>query len=412
MAGLPRYNHLFNGTAVAFNTTAYFQAYSTNTTTEADRKIKLRAGGVMSLLHVVVSANTIATSATTVRTRINAGNGSQSVSVGAGATGSFQDTVNTDTIAAGNDFDFQVVTPNTSGSITVTEANTLFAATSNSVSDFVARNGTSTGSSVTLFNVISGGAIGLTTEADSQVKFPTAGTLKHLYSEVITNAMPNTTTIRTRKNGADGTQALSIATITTGQFEDTSNTDTIAVNDLVNTSVTYGVNGGGNLISYGISAKVSFETTDSTGVTTQSLGVQTVNASVTTYLGLGGDGGPTTTEANAKALALASLTFSKLSCYVSSNTIAATSTITFRKNGANGNQAVSIGSLATGQISDATNSDSVVSTDTVNLQIVTGGVGTSLNLMSTYAMISAAAPAPATPVFIGSSYLQLLGVGV
>ena len=72
---------------------------------------------ISSKFEVIVGSNTIATSATTVRTRLNGANGALSVSIAAGTTGSFKDSSNSDTIAVADDYNFQIVTPATSGTI-------------------------------------------------------------------------------------------------------------------------------------------------------------------------------------------------------------------------------------------------------------------------------------------------------
>jgi len=69
-------------------------------------------------------------------------------------------------------------------------------------------------------------------------------------------------------------------------------------------------------------------------------------------------------------------TFSKLSVFILTNVSTATTTINFRVNGANGNQSVSIATLATGFFQDVTNTDVISAGDEVNLQIsAAGGVG-------------------------------------
>jgi hypothetical protein len=66
-----------------------------------------------------VSANSIATSASVIRTRVNGGNGTQSVSYAATETGQKVDASNSDSLADGDEWNYQIVTPNTSGTFTV-----------------------------------------------------------------------------------------------------------------------------------------------------------------------------------------------------------------------------------------------------------------------------------------------------
>lgn len=105
----------------AFNLTKYMsmggwlQARATESDYESDCKFDFTG----KLFWIRISANTIATSATTARTRKNAANGGQSVSIGAGATGEFEDNSGTDTLVAADEYNYQVVTPDTSGNLSM-----------------------------------------------------------------------------------------------------------------------------------------------------------------------------------------------------------------------------------------------------------------------------------------------------
>src|SRR3990167_6161430 len=108
--------------AQAFNVTNFMAPGSDVqgiSTTETDVNSAPRFNFTAKELSALVTANTIATSATVVRTRVNLGNGSQSLSYAAGETGVKSDSVNTDVITGDgtNEFDYSIVTPNTSGSI-------------------------------------------------------------------------------------------------------------------------------------------------------------------------------------------------------------------------------------------------------------------------------------------------------
>lgn len=409
MAGIPQIGSLlaqFGSSDIAFNTTKYFALGPAPSTTESGVKVKWRSSGTMSKFQMTVTVNTIATSATTFRTRINGVNGNQSISVAAGTTGSFQDTTNTDSITSGDDFNMSVVTPNTSGSMTLSLSNLLFAASSNSFIKIMSRNGSQASSSLTSYANISGGAFWLATEASTQTKFKTAGTLQNMFSNVTTNSKAEATTLRVRKNGANGNQVLSITALTTGQFEDTSNTDTVAVDDLINVSLVEGISGLN--ISWGVATSLDFVTTDSTSVFIESNVSSTIGANLTRYFGLAGEGDGQVSETGKKALALVTGTLSKLNCYVSANTVTAASTLKLRKNTANGNQSVSITASTTGFFEDASNTDSITPTDVIDLQLVTGATGTSLDLQSSAILITVPT---ATVVVVNIPTLLLMGTG-
>ena len=392
MAAVPFFCSLARGFAVAFNNTYYvggFPPKDAAPTTETNYRIKWGVAGVLNKMEVLVRLNTIATSNTTVKSRLNsaASAGQMTCTIAAGTTGSFTDFTNGETIAVNDYTDYQIVTPNTSGSITISAINTLFAATTNTVSKFAVRKVLSA-TGVNYFPLSGGNAFpGSANEAYIQVKAKTAGTLKNFYGYVYSSTTNTSVTLTARVNGADagspGNLAISWTAAQTGEKTDFTNTVTVAVDDLLSVGRS-GAAGAGNLhMSPSVSSE--FETTDGTGLILASIedgGVFSFwNASTTNYTGVGGDGGEQyTTEAatNVQAQALAAYTVSKLQTYLPVNTVSAASTLKLRKNGANGNQSVSLTASTTGFFDDASNSDALAATDTIDYQCITGATGTKL----------------------------------
>ena len=110
-----------DGGAVAFNTTTYtgMGGGMTFNATEANNQIYPRFTFTASELGAYVSANTIATSATTVTLMDNGSASALTVSYDPAQTGLKNDSANTVEITSGTDeIDYRVVTPNTSGSLT------------------------------------------------------------------------------------------------------------------------------------------------------------------------------------------------------------------------------------------------------------------------------------------------------
>lgn len=107
--------------AQLFNVTNYSNPgrLSTPTTTEANAQFKSRLAHTARSLQASVSANTIATSATVIKFRKNTADGNQSLSYAAAETGAKVDASNTDEIADGDVYNYQIVTPNTSGTFTL-----------------------------------------------------------------------------------------------------------------------------------------------------------------------------------------------------------------------------------------------------------------------------------------------------
>lgn len=109
------------GSAISFNTTTYIPVTSEclNSTEASVEMLPQFDVFIASELGVFVSANTIATSATTVALRDNGSTSALTVSYAAGQTGLKNDSVNSVKFDGGTDeISYQVVTPNTSGSIT------------------------------------------------------------------------------------------------------------------------------------------------------------------------------------------------------------------------------------------------------------------------------------------------------
>ena len=69
---------------------------------------------------------------------------------------------------------------------------------------------------------------------------------------VRSNNLDATSTLRFRKNNVDGNQSVSIAANTAGLFSDMANTDTTAVEDLINYRLVAGTGGTGDLLGVDI----------------------------------------------------------------------------------------------------------------------------------------------------------------
>lgn len=116
-----------------------------------------------------------------------------------------------------------------------------------------------------------------------------------------------------------------------------------------------------------------------------------------------------TGEPNNQLPILVAKTFSGLWLNVTTNSIAATSTVNFRKNANNGNQTVSITASTTGTFEDTVNSDSVVANDLINYQVITGGASGSLGIGPLSILWNIPGPPPSTAASIQE--LMLMGIG-
>lgn len=383
---------------VAASTTRYIPCGNGDlslATTEAPAQRTVRSAGTSSNLYVRVVTNDRA--ASTVRLRVNGVDGNQSVSLS--GTGEFEDATNTDTLAAGDEVNYSLVTGSGGTAFSLGVVSTVFAATTNTVQrlNIAVAGGVSLAAASTTRYIKLTGQLGdqATAEATEQFLFNTGATLKNLFCYISANARTNSTTIGTRKNASNGAQSVSIGAGATGIFEDTANSDSISDGDLANYYLTTGT--GAESITYTL-ISVECETTNSKTVYASS-GRYNQALNVTAYHAIGGGNAANqTTESATQSQANVAATLSNLNCYVGENTITDTSTGRLRVNTANGNQSVSIGASATGEFEDTASSDAVAAGDLIDYQLVTANSGTTMRLhrWSVVASISEATPTTTT----------------
>lgn len=349
------------------------------TGTEAQRQIKAKFAGVYSGLRVRVNTNSLSTATTTIVFRKNGANGNQTVSIPAGATGVFEDTTNSDTIADGDFFSLSVSTA--SGGTGTINTNLIQMRVSKTVGiqQIMAGSGvpSTATASTSYFGAFGGTLVNATTiaEARKQPVVRASSTLANMQLYVISNGRSTDTLLRSRKNGANGNMLITVPAGATGYFEDTTNSDSLAAGDNFNYAFTTGT-GAGTISWSTISAFLT-----PTGTIMTPLLAASNNATVTFAVGTlfhpfgGSILGTIASEANAYTKYNYSATLSNLFLSVSANTHTGTRTINFRKNGANGNQTFTISAGATGYFEDTTNTDAVVANDLVNMQLSGGTTG-------------------------------------
>jgi hypothetical protein len=369
--------------------------------TEANRQFKHREAGTVRRARVFVTANT-STGTSTVTLRKGGVDTALVVSIGALSTGWFEDTSNSVSVADGDLLGWKIIAGATAGptiGAVVAEFDPTDAAALISNLEMPGPVTFSTASATRYFAVAGRGtSTPPTTEAHTQIPAPAAGTLRNLHCYVSANSRTQTTTIRTRKAGANGAQSLSIGSTATGLFEDTSNTDSLAQGDLVNVQMVTGTGTQTITIQY---IGVTWESTARAfSPSTNVAGTANTTASITRYLQIGGDLGATfghSVEANAQTKALQGA-FKRLAVYVSANSRTTTTTVTTRKGGASQTLTLSIGSTATGLFEDTSNSFTTAADDLVN-HAITFGTGTQ-SLTVTFVSV---AFVPAFTVAIGQA---------
>lgn len=210
--------------------------------TEANRNFEMRCGGTVANFQVNVSANTTS-STTTFGIRDNGATGNGLISVTAGATGIFEDNVNTDTISSGDTLGYYQTRGTGTGSANSTYS-CEFTTTDSTFPFILSAVTTQTkNAGTTTYESISGGFTASTTETDMRAEAQFAMTLSNLEIFLTANTALATSTVRSRIDGADGNQVISILTLLTGWFEDTTNSDVVTAAQEINYSTVVGAGG-------------------------------------------------------------------------------------------------------------------------------------------------------------------------
>jgi hypothetical protein len=298
-------------------------------------------------------------------------NGTQvnlTITVPTNATGLFSDITNSDTFAVGDRF--EIGGKLSAGSVATVVRSVALKYEPSSGNAF-AYNWAAPGSAAsTNFMPLSGNLNGTATEANNRSLMRAAGTLRRMSVYVQNNTSTTTTTFRTRKNGANGSQVITFAASTTGRFTDTTNTDTVASGDIFNYTHT------GSNATPGVGASMSFTVSGTTWDLVNSYPSTTRGASATpTYISM--DKGTSTTEANKRMYFPPGegVKITRPRVYLSANTYAATATIQGQINGSAGSTLISITNGVTGWFEDTTNADNVPGDNYFSMAIVGGTSG-------------------------------------
>lgn len=176
--------------------------------------------------------------------------GNQAISVGAAATGLFEDTTNNDAFGAGTQLSNGITTSTGAGTLTLnliasaiisksTNANVVAGSTTDGVSR-------TAGGTANFYYASAGTLENVNTETASQIVPGFATTLSKFLINIVANAYTGTATADVRKNSGSGSETISIGAGVTGQLQDTTNTDTFAATDTLNHRV---INGTANTMS-------------------------------------------------------------------------------------------------------------------------------------------------------------------
>ena len=312
---------------------------------EAQAQVVVRAASTATALFATVLSGFGAFGSSTVKLRQNGANSALGVTIPSNGSGVFSDTSDTVTLASGDLIDIVV---NNVWPLAVL----LTLQSSGQCSTIIAAADTFAGSGGAYFSPVT--SSGSPTEADAQIPSVEAATLSNLQANVSYNPSTTTSTVRTRVNAANGGQSVSISAAATGQFEDTSHSDSIASGDLWN----FSLSGASSNVS--LSASVKYLGAVANQVALPTGGANMGNVSPEYYSAFGymdPDQAGVSDNLDYASAVPVPCTVSLTTVKVSNNSETGTQTYGSRVNGANGNQSVSVSSGATGTFQDTTHSD-------------------------------------------------------
>lgn len=200
------------------------------------------AGGTLKNLAVFISANTRDANCT-VTLRKNGMAQAMTVTIPTLTTGTFEDLVNTVAVVANDLVNWISTRPGTTGNCICQ----YMAVTFETTNDTFLMNGfgsTSVAAASTMYYVSSGStSLNSATESNAQSESRIAFTLNNLRVFVNTNNINDASTVRFRKNGANGNLNVSITGLTAGAFEDVANSDAVLATDIINSQIVAGATG-------------------------------------------------------------------------------------------------------------------------------------------------------------------------
>jgi len=339
--------------------------------TEATAQTTVNFAGTFSNYAIVMSLNTLTTASQTFIFRKNGSDGSQTISVTAGSSGYFEDTTGTDTVSSGDLINTRrVVASGGSGTSRSDISTFIFDSTVDPIVIFRANQSTTT--SATTFTNLAGAGTGAATTTTNE--FSALGTFRKFGVNIVTNTRSSSSTGTLAINSIAGNESFSIPASTSGFFQDTTNSDTTTLtDDTVGGAIV--MTAGTGSMNIGTGGTVEFYSSDTNKfmMITASSGGATVGFGVTRYISYCGNMSSSGTESARAIKTNLAFTAANLQIYIRVNTVNGSSTYDFRKNSSNGNMSISIPATTTGYFKDTSNTDSVATTDVINMRLVGGG---------------------------------------
>lgn len=348
--------------------------YVDKTTSATDKEMPINTAGTLSKLSIHINSTSVSGGAVTFTLLKNGSATALTVTTAnPPVAGYYEDLTNSVSVTAGDKFVLKADPGSTTGTHNIAHIQMLFEPTDNTKthSFLGAAHGStrsiSSASSTWFYPVTTYLDTLNTTEANHQIEMRVSGTFKNLSVNVSANARTTNTVFKLRKNGADTGLTVTYGSGETGRKNDTSNTVSVAANDLICLAITTST--GTQTLSL-LTYNIEFENADTpNGVflltaNNYVLGAQSRNQ--TLYVGLVGYSDLIAAETTHKMrLVEGGFTARNIGCRISTNSINTTSNLYLRVNGADSALVAPITSTQTGWLEDTTNSVSLSAGDEI-----------------------------------------------
>lgn len=342
-----------------------------DTDTLNDRQIIHRTPGSLTQMEAHIVSNTTAANST-VTTQKAGIDQTLTVTIGGGAAGTFEDTTHSDAVAAADKWCFRTTT-GAGGTLVISEFATTFEASDGTFSARVASGFDLFHSANTVQNWCGSIANDTGADANAQCRANFTGTWKNMALRIGANTHTTTSTYRNRINGANGTMVISVGSAATGDFEDTTHSDAVAVTDLINFNMDAG-GGVNNIVPNYMASDITITDRRQPFVVSFDGGTAIASGVSTQGLCIGGklvDLGTTSSFITIKYRGTAE----NLGCNIQTNTLNGNLTYTLFNNGGATSLVVTVGSGVTGQVNDTTHQVAIAIGDQLHTRPNTTAAG-------------------------------------
>lgn len=347
-----------------------------STSIETDIQTPYFAPGTIRKFSAYVSVNNLTVS-TTIRLRKNGLNANSVLTIPAGGTGLFEDNVNVDTV--GNNvpdfFCVEMLSPDNTANntLSMTILSFDFEPTDNiAVTRLVGRGrNTHATASATRYGNFVGGITTNSTEGLSRIRMGKSGRFRKFAVFISANPRTTDTIVRLRVNAIDTSIMVTIPAGVSGWFYDTVDEERVDIGDQVGLGVTTGAGTEGIQFEINSMEFVSDDRFSTMIYSTTPTGNTTVNGLSTLYAPISGNANSFSESGavNIRSKIRNKSIFSNLEILITTATIDGTVTVRFLKNGANGNQVISVPPNTSGRFVDDSYTDIIDANDLVEYTV-------------------------------------------